>query len=189
MREDTQMNNKAFDEFVARQQEAGAEATLNWERERDEWLAQLNRLYSWIESLLRKYVSSGQIRLEYRPMQLNEEGIGSYSARKMILRIGPQEVALMPIGTRFIGYKGRVDVVGPAGEGELLLVDRSKESLRQSIQVKVVFGVEGKLPILPEQPQRQIDWEWRIVTRPPERRFIEITQENLFQLIMEVANG
>jgi hypothetical protein len=179
-------NNKTFDEFVSRQQETETDS-INWEKERDEWLAHLDHLYSQVESFLGKYVSSGQIRLEYRPVRLNEENIGSYAAKQMILRIGRQQVDLVPIGTLFIGSKGRVDVVGPAGKAEMLLVDRKASSGRPRILVTV--GVGGHLPVPPTEPLRQIDWEWRIVTRPPERRFIEITQESLFQLIMEVANG
>jgi len=181
------MENRTFDEFVSRQQERVPETiSINWEKEREEWLAHLGRLYLKIETLLGKYVSSGQIRLEYQPVELNEDYIGHYAARRMSLRIGRQEVVLLPIGTLFIGSKGRVDVVGPAGQAEILLVD-SKASERPRILVTV--GVGGKLPVAPSEPGLEIEWEWRIVTRPPERRFIEITQESLFQLIMEVANG
>ncbi len=166
MHENTRMNNKTFDEFVSRQQETDPETnSIDWGKERDEWLEHLRRLYTKIESFLHKYVSSGQIRLEYRSIDLNEENIGTYSAEQMILRIGRQEVDLVPIGTLLIGSKGRVDVIGPAGKAEMLLV-----------------AVASK-------PASEVEWEWRIVTRPPERRFVEITQESLFQLIMEVANG
>ncbi|MFY9741722.1 MAG: hypothetical protein WA252_13750 [Candidatus Sulfotelmatobacter sp.] len=188
MHEDTGTNNKTFDEFVSRQQETDPEAaSIDWEKQRDEWLAHLHRLYMMVESFLGKYVSSGQIRLEYRSIGLNEDRIGSYSAEQMILRIGRQEVDLVPIGTLLIGSKGRVDVIGPAGKAAILLVDRKAPGPRSLI--KVTVGVGGKLPVTPSKPLSEIEWEWRIVTRPPERRFVEITQESLFQLIMEVANG
>jgi len=92
------MNNKDFDEFVKRQQGGAsvADAEIDWDEQRDQWLAHLARLYSKIESFLRKYVSSGQIRYEYRSIDLNEENIGSYSAKQMVLRIGRQEVDLVP---------------------------------------------------------------------------------------------
>lgn len=52
------------------------------------------------------------------------------------------------------------------------------------------MGTEGQLLSPSESPQHpKIEWEWKILTRPPERRFIEITQETFFDLIMEVANG
>jgi len=124
MHKNTQKDNKTFDEFVSRQHETDPEtALIDWEKERDQWLAHLDRLYSTVESFLAKYVRSGQIRYEYRPVELNEENIGSYSAKQMVLRIGRQEVDLVPIGTLLIGSKGRVDVRGPAGRAQLLLVD------------------------------------------------------------------
>jgi hypothetical protein len=182
------MNEKTFDKFVNRQQEAATEImSMNWGKERDEWLSHLERLYSKIESFLKKYKLSGQIRIEYRKVQLNEEGIGSYTAKQMTLWIGLQEVDLVPLGTLFIGSKGRVDVIGPMGKGEILLVDRQRTSGRPQVLVSV--GMNGKVPSAPIKPARRVDWEWRIVSRPPERNFIEITQESLFQLIMEVANG
>jgi hypothetical protein len=182
------MNNKTFDEFVRGQQENEAEAaSVDWEKERDEWLAYLDRLYSMVESFLVKYVSSGQIRYEYRPVELNEENIGSYSAKQMVLRIGRQEVDLVPIGTLLIGSKGRVDVRGPAGRAQILLVDSKVSDPRSLIHVTVSVG--GKLPSPPSKRSQEIVWEWKIVTRPPERRFVEITQQTFFDLILEVANG
>jgi len=185
--EDTSVDNKTFEEFVSRQLETDPlTASTDWDKERDEWLDHLDRLYSKVEFLLSKYISSGQIRLEYRTIELNEEHIGSYTSKQMMLRIGPQEVDLVPIGTLFIGAKGRVDVSGPAGKAEILLVD-SKSSGRP--RVLVTIGIGGNLPAFPSKSAKDIQWEWRIVTRPPERRFLEITQQSLFQLIMEVTNG
>lgn len=179
------MNTKTFDEFVSRQQEF--DTSINWEEVRTEWIHRLDDLYSKIESFLAKYLSSGQIRLEYRAIELNEEGIGAYNARKMVLHIGRQEVDLVPIGTLFIFCKGRVDVIGPAGKAEIMLVDGKLAAWRPRVSVTV--GAPGELPVPPNSPVRHVVWEWRIVSGPPERRFIEITQESLFQLIMEVANA
>jgi hypothetical protein len=182
------MDNKTFDDFVSRQLEGEtATASVDWAKERDAWLSHLNDLYSKIEFYLGKYLSSGQIQYRYRSIKLNEEHIGSYTARQMVLRIGRQEVIFVPIGTLLIGSKGRVDIVGPLGRAEMLLVD-SKASGPRSL-VHVTVGVGGKLHAAPSGLPTDIQWEWRIVTRPPERRFIEITQQSLFQLIMEVANG
>lgn len=91
------------------------------------------------------------------------------------------------IGTLLIGSKGRVDVSGPAGRAQILLVDGKVSDPRALIHVTV--GLSGKLPPPPSKRAQEIEWEWKILTRPPERRFIEITQQSLFQLIMEVSNG
>jgi hypothetical protein len=186
----TPMDVKEFDEFVKREQEAASGvASVDWDGEREEWLSYLDKLYKKVESLLRKYVSSGQIQLGYRSVELNEENIGSYAAKQMVLKIGPKSVVLEPIGTLLIGSKGRVDVIGPAGKAQLLLVDSKVSDPRSLVQVRVSIGAGKKPPAPPPKRPREIQWEWKIVTRPPERRFIEITQQSLFRLIMEVANG
>ncbi|MGA2425608.1 MAG: hypothetical protein ABSG07_16510 [Terriglobales bacterium] len=188
MKKGGQMDTKEFDEFVKREQEAASEvAPVDWDGERKQWLGYLDKLYEKVESLLRKYVSSGQIQLEYKPVELNEENIGPYAAKEMVLKIGRQSVVLEPIGTLFLGSKGRVDVIGPAGKAQLLLVDSKRPGPTPIVHVSIGYG--GKPPVPPAESPREIKWEWRIVTRPPERRFIEITQQSLFQLIMEVANG
>jgi len=182
------MDSKDFDEFVRRQQaESTVAAAISWDQERDEWLAHLGNLYANIESLLKKYTTAGQIRLAYRSIRLNEENIGSYTAKQMVLKIGRQEVHLVPVGTLIIGFKGRVDVIGPAGKSQIALVDSRATSTASLIHVSVNAGREP--PVVPKKRPRKIEWAWRIVTHPPERRFIEITQQTLFQLIMEVANA
>jgi hypothetical protein len=176
------MDTKTFDRFVSQQQESSA--SVNWSQVRNEWLGDLDQLYSKIESFLAKYLHAGQIRLEYRIISLNERDIGAYNARQMVLRIGRQQVDLVPVGTLLMGSKGQVDVVGPAGKAEIMLVDGKLDARRPRVLVTV--GVGGRLAS--SEQVREPHWEWRIVSPPPERRYIEITQESLFQLIMEVAN-
>ena len=182
------MDTKEFDEFVKREQEAASgTAPVDWDGQRKEWLDNLDKLYKKVESLLDKYLSSGQIQRERRPVKMNEEFIGSYVADQLVLKIGPKSVVLEPVGTMIVGSKGRVDLVGPAGKAQLLLVD-SKAFGPESL-IHVTIGVGKQPPPPPPKLTREIKWEWRILTRPPGRGFVEITQQSLFQLIMEVANG
>src|SRR3984893_15014471 len=106
-----------FAKFVKSQRSlASAVDQIDWAGERDEWLRYLDELYAQIESFLEAYLSDGPVRCEYRQINLNEENIGSYTANQMVLHIGQQAVTFTPIGTMLIGTKGRVDVLGPAGE-------------------------------------------------------------------------
>ena len=170
------MHSKDFDDYVRRQQEVlPAGPPIDWNNERDEWLSYLNSLYKRIESFLDKYVSVGQIQFEFQDIELNEE------------HIGKQVVNLVPIGTLIIAFKGRVDVVGSSGKAQIVLVDSKVTDPRSLVHVRV--GTSGDLPIAPKELSDEIQWEWKILTRPPERRFAEVTQETFFQLIMEVSNG
>lgn len=195
------MTVKEFDEFVERQRSgASNEAQVNWDQERDEWLAHLDALYHMIESLLGRYISSGQISVRYQSIDLNERDIGSYQVRQMILRIGRQEVDLVPAGTLFIGFKGLVDVIGSAGKSRLVLANKDRHSTlpQVTIQIPAVGPVTRQnIKIRNEKTSDsellassdKIEWVWKILPRPPARNLDELTSENFFQLIMEVTNG
>jgi hypothetical protein len=193
------MTVKEFDEFVERQRSgASNDAQVNWDQERDEWLAHLDALYRMIESLLGRYISSGQISVRYKSIDLNERDIGSYQARQMILRIGRQEVDLVPAGTLFIGFKGCVDVIGSAGKSRLVLANKDRPFPKWTINIRAV-GPNTRQPIKRRDESQsdselvvssgKIEWVWRILPRPPGRNLDELTSESFFQLIMEVTNG
>ena len=132
------MEVREFDEFVSRQQVGDVgEDKVNWDQERDEWLRYLDSLYNRVEGLLSQYTSSGKIQIRYKPLDLNEENIGSYTARQMILRIGRQEVDLVPVGTLFIGFKGLVDVIGSAGKASLVLANKDRHSTLPQVTVRI----------------------------------------------------
>lgn len=181
------MKKTSFDDFVKNQQEPLL-AKEFWLSRRDEWLQFLNELYVRVEDFLNKYVSSGEIKVEYLPVTLTEENIGSYQAQKVLLKIGRSIVTLTPVGTLLIGCRGRVDVTGPRGTTvPILLIDSNAEKASDMIRVQV--GTGGKIPELPRAEAGGIKWEWKMVTRPPERRFIPLSQDTFFEMIMEVANG
>lgn len=177
---------KEFDEFVKRQQPAQIEASsVDWAAERNQWLDHLNQLYTSVENFLQPYIDGGTIAVNYKELLLNEENIGEYTAQQMILQIGKQHVVFTPIGTLLIGTKGRVDVEGAAGKARLILTDRHA----QRPQIKVTVGRDGD-PTHPEtRPVLNIDWTWKIATMPPQVSYIDLTQDSLFELVMEVANG
>lgn len=186
------MEVREFDEFVRRQQGGSITSVqVDWDRERDEWLAHLEDLYRQVESLLGKYISSGQIRVEFRSIELNEEDLGSYKARQMILRIGRQEVDLVPAGTRFIGFKGLVEVNGSAGKSTLALASRDRRFTVQGPKTTQVIKTQRqhRSDSELEASSAEAEWIWRILPRPPARQLDELTPENLFQILMEVTNG
>ena len=178
-------NKSDFDAFVKAQQKSAQDAEIDWNKVRDEWLAHLDALYKKIEELLGDYVKSGQILLRYQDVQLNEEDIGTYSARRLIIRIGGKEIVLEPIGTLLISTKGRVDVTGPAGSTRIMLVDKDAARPR----VRVTVQINPKRPPVPEPPDKPVDWTWKLVTSPPTVRYIDLTQDSLFRALLEVGGG
>jgi hypothetical protein len=178
-------NKSEFDAFVKAQQKSALDAEIDWHKERDEWLAHLDALYKTIEELLGDYVRAGQILLRYRNVELNEEDIGTYSARRMVIKIGAKEIVLEPIGTLLIGTKGRVDITGPAGSTRIMLVD--KDATRPRVRVKVQMSPEQ--PLGPTSPAKPQEWTWKLVTSPPTVRYMELTQDSLFRALLEVGGG
>jgi hypothetical protein len=182
-----------FDEFVKRQQaEKEAVASIDWDSQRDDWLNYLDALYAQIESFLEAYVSAGQAQCKYREIPLNEENIGSYTARQLILKIGRQEITFTPVGTLLIGTKGQVDVLGSAGTSRFVLLDKKATNARSLVKVTVSVVGKGKTRLSPppeNQPREPIEWVWKIISRPPEMRFIDLTQDAFFEMILEVANA
>jgi hypothetical protein len=177
--------NTDFDAFVKRQQALAEEEHVDWAKERDDWLRHLKDLYEQSESFLAEYIKRGEIKFNYRDIELNEENIGSYRARQMILKIGRQEITMTPVGAMFFCTKGRVDVVGPAGRTHLLLVDSEASGPPRKVTVTIGGSVSPALKTAP----REIKWAWKIATSPPTIRYIDLTQDSFFQALLEVANG
>ena len=181
-----------FDVFVDRQHQAAAAMSedMDWNKERDEWLRYLDFLYESIEGFLKSYIDAKKIGCHYQEIELNEDDIGSYKARKLILRIGRQEITLTPVGTLLIGSKGRVDVLGPAGRTRLVLVDDHIKNPRSFFHVTMhPVGRKSVSPPAPPPAKLPINWVWKILSSPPEVKLIELTRQSLFDMIMEVTNG
>lgn len=180
-----------FNSFVQRQQQkATEEQAIDWNKEKQEWLEYLEKLYTDIESYLADYIAAGSITLKSSTIELNEENIGTYQAPRLFINIGAQQISLTPIGTLLIGTKGRVDVEGSSGTARLILVDRNATAPRIVSRVTVV-GPNGVVTThsSSDSPPETIDWTWKIVTKPPIMNFIDLTKETLFEMLMEVSNG
>ncbi|WP_400766409.1 hypothetical protein [Methylosinus sporium] len=182
-----------FKAFVERQQRSTtAEDSPDWTKERDEWLDQLRELYERIDGFLSEYVESSTIELRKSTVELNEEYIGAYTATRLTIVIGAQEIVLTPIGTLLIGSKGRVDVEGSAGNSRLVLIDRNITHSRQLMRVTAsTMGPDGNWTASsePPAPRQKIEWTWKIVSRPPTMQFIELNKDTFFEMLMEVSNG
>jgi hypothetical protein len=189
------MSKSDFDQFVKRQQAEQQEATATFEPQQqlDEWLSYLNALYRDITRYLEGYIHAGEAQIDYRDVTLNEDFIGAYVAREMILKIGPSTVTFTPIATMLIGMKGRVEVQGATGRASLILVNKLATSARSliQIQVRVIRPGASPLPLPKPSPDEmtKIQWVWKIAAPPPQMKFIELTQNTFYDMILEVANG
>jgi hypothetical protein len=180
-----------FDEFVLSEQERSKAAkgiAVDWEARKTEWLGHIETLFEQAGEFLRPYLDAHQISVRYRPVKLNEQHLGSYSAKEMLISIGTKTVKLEPVGTLIIGSRGRVDVVGPFGRAVLVLLDSEIKEVSQLIRISVSVG--GKPPIPPPSKQAsKVNWVWRIMARPPRQAIVELNRDTFYSLLLEVANG
>ena len=84
-----------FEDFVKRQLlVVKEEQSVDWEKEREEWLEHLNRLRDMIESFLRDYIDSGRVKLKYKKEEIKEENVGSYDVVIMSIIVGTKKLTL-----------------------------------------------------------------------------------------------
>ncbi|MGC2637028.1 MAG: hypothetical protein WA294_07600 [Acidobacteriaceae bacterium] len=174
------MSLASFDEFVQREHEAARraeEASIDWQAEKEQWLYQLDLLYSRISAFLKPYLEAGQITMTDSQVELNEEHLGLYAVQQKTITIGTKSVTLEPLGTLQAGSRGRVDVVGPLSRVQMSLLDSGTESMlipstidRSSSAIKRL--TEGR-------------WNWKIITRD----VLDLNRDTFLNVLLEVANG
>ncbi len=175
-----------FDRFVQRQTERKQKSeAFDAKRELKEWREKLEQLYASIEDFMAGYIKGGVAKIDFEPIEINEEFSGIYTVNQLILTIGPSAIKFKPIGTMLIGSKGRVDVIGPLGTARFVLVDKNLKHAGQMIRVSVT--VEGEAP--PKEEARAPDWTWKLVSPAPDMRFIDLDQATFFDVILSVADA
>jgi hypothetical protein len=184
------MSKSEFDAFVQQQQtDPEKVADFDPKQQLQEWYDYLDLLYKKITVFMERYVNANTASIAYDLITLTEDFSGSYSIRRMLLKIGRSTITFTPIGTMLIGSKGRVDVQGPHGGARLTLINKKVSHARQLVSVRVSRPGDPP-PALPTvEDVRKIEWEWKIMTPPPEMRFIELTDEAFFNMILTVANA
>ena len=174
---------KDFDQFLRNtRSDSESPPSVDWTKRRKDWLQALDKLYELIENYLSKYISDKSISVEYLDAHINEEHLGSYSARKMNLVVGKNVVEISPVGTLIFGAYGRVDVLGKSARLRLILVEPAANEVRLGIRVMQ----PGEQVSRPEPPDFA-SLSWKIASDPPNVRLYELTQEALFDAIMTVA--
>jgi len=104
-------------EFFRQKTTRARPRNLNWARKRDQWIRAVDALYRTIEKLLGN-IPNVTVRREVKTIQ--EEEVGEYRVRQLLLRVGDEEVIFSPKGINIVGASGRIDVVGELGTGTIV---------------------------------------------------------------------
>jgi len=182
------MANKDFDDFISRKTRKTVVPEINWEAEKKEWLAYLDALYNLFEESLDKYVKDKKICISYDEIEITEEKIGTYKAKKMILSFGTERIILKPIGTFLIGAKGRVDMSGKKGSVKIALVDARMKKLQDHIKISVHIDKDTPSKQEADIKPEEINWEWKFLSAPPTYSYQPVNSDTIYSAIMELSN-
>ena len=176
------MTEMSFDDFV-NQQIAKEEPSIDWTQIRDDWIKDLDEFYQLAKEFLQKYIDQDKVHITWATKQINEEHIGSYDVKSLEVQIGTIKVSFDPIGRLVLGVKGRVDMHGPHGTVKFVLVPKTDSS--PTIRV-----IQEASSVVKDEPEPVIEeLAWKILTPPPNIKYIELEEESFLSAIMEVANA
>lgn len=164
-----------LDELNAQKKET--EVKFDPQKEIEEYVDYLDKLYSIFEESLHPYVDEGKLQIEKRNVRIQEDSLGLYEVPQLILKLNNVNVRLSPEGTMLIGAKGRVRMSGPKGFAKIILMKKNF-----SMQWMVNSGSEKK------HDSSENPWIWRFVSSD-NRDFIDVTVDSVQDVIMELVNG
>jgi len=179
------MIHDKLEELVNQQNTLDNESdVLDPKKQLEEWKYYLDFLYKEIENFMSSYTSKGMATISYDNITLTEDFSGSYSIRRLFLKIGRSTITFTPLGTMFIGSKGRVDVQGPSGGARLMLMNKKVTNTYQLFTPR--SSPLGEPP--PALPKVQdIEWAWKIMPSPPKMDFIDLEKDSFSDMILNVA--
>jgi len=132
-------------------------AGVDWDQQRQEWLAALQDLYQQVQQFLEQPIREGSARVENRQINITEAHLGEYATTELLLVVGDERVRFVPKGRNVLGAAGRVDVLGEAGEAMFVL-----EPGRQWLVVRSKYPHLQLVPLTPESFEEAL----RAVMRP-----------------------
>jgi hypothetical protein len=176
---------KEFEAFLDEQVQEEQETKTDWEKIKFDWIDSINSFYVLVEDMLGKYIKSGKVSIEYIPYIMQEDNLGSYDTKKLILTLGTKQVTFEPIGRLIFGAQGRIDMEGVSGKVKFIFT--SNNSKNEAIAVSLIINgrpANNNTPIKEKLPP-----SWKISTPPPHLQYIDISEESFFDALMEVVNG
>ena len=178
------MTRQAFDDFIKKENVRAQNSKVDWEEKREEWLSYLEQFYDMVDGFISDYVKAHQLSFTRSKKTLNESNIGSYDVKVLSIKVNTITITLTPIGTVLIGGKGRVDMVGPRGRVKFVLVPKGSTGPR------IVVGMAEPHDSSKADTRETIkEWEWRIMTSPPQISYLPLDGDAFYSAMLEVING
>lgn len=97
------------------------ENPVDWGARRTWWVGKVEKLYDEASQWLSPLLMAGEIAFEFEQLELAEEYVGKYTARKLTIASGLRKFSMTPVATVIVGGSGLIDVDGPKGRAKLVL--------------------------------------------------------------------
>jgi hypothetical protein len=173
------MSAKEFLSFVSNQNQIADKDPLDRAATMKSWFENIDDLFNKVSSFLKPFLDDGTISIRYQTISMNEEWLGIYETRKLIIKIGANEVELVPVGRMIFGAQGRVDIKGPIDFKKLLLVPADL----QRFTVKVSSQHEAEKEPVEEREITKLAWKFSV---GPRHDYTELTEDTFTSALMAV---
>ena len=143
-----------------------------------------------VDGFILDYVKADQLLCTRSNKTLNEENIGSYDVDVLTIKIIGTTITLTPIGTLLIGGKERIDMVGPKGKVKFVLVPKGSTGPRIVVREAECHNDIDIHDFSETKKEESIrEWEWRIMTSPPQISYLPLDGDAFYSAMLEVING
>lgn len=180
------MGRKNFEEYLESQKDTNKN-DINWDLKKEEWIEEVNSFLKQIGNYFTNYKDN--VVINEQSFTINEEYLGSYEIKKLILNFNSDTVIFTPVGRNIIGARGRIDMEGKAGKVKFVLVGEETQSpniISSIITSKQEQEEHEKSLIKTTNKEKNI---WKIATPPPKIKYLELNEDSFFDALMEVING
>ena len=112
---------------------------VDWEKRKTEWIKAVHSLYDKVDEIIVKNFRNAGYKVtgEKEEIRIVEDYVGPYNVPNYILKVDKFKIYFSPIGTIWVGFKGRVDMTLPKGTVELILTDNNVWKILEGFTVSV----------------------------------------------------
>ena len=185
------MSKTSFKKFVEQEKAVDSkQKSIDWEGKKRTYLKRLDKLFNDVEDYLREFTESGAIRIEKRGITIDEEYIGEYDVPVLRIHLCGKRADLVPIGTNVVGTPGRIDLKGHFDTIRFILADKKEKSPQGFAGISwLPMDKERVREKTEEWTQRKRNYVWKIITDPPDMRFIEMNEDSFLSALQEVLDA
>jgi len=184
------MSKTSFKAFI--EQEKAVETrqrSIDWEEKKRTYLKRVDELFNEVRIYLREFVESKDIQIKETAETIEEEYIGEYEVPVLRIQLYGKHADLVPAGTNMIGTPGRVDLIGSFDTIRFILADKKEKSPQIFAGTSWMPEDRKRAREKEESISRKRNYVWKIITDPPDIRYIELKEASFLSSLQKVLDG